>query len=400
MTPDRLRREFVRLSHRGLGVRELSLTAATILRRAVPFEGVCVLTFDPASLLPTGEVIENGLPPEVVPRLTEIEIGLPDYNKFTALSHAASPVASLSAATGGRLDDSLRQRELRRPSGFEDELRAVLRSDSQVWGALTLLRERGRPHFTDAEVRQVATLTAPLAEGLRRSLLLGELANNPGGELGVVILTDDNRIEFANPAAGELLAELSPPGTVDQNQLPIVVQGVADRTRELATSSAIADSTVPANAASSDRNAAEADRPGLVARSRVRTRANRWLVLRGSLLGTDAVARVAVIIEPAKAPELAPLIAAAYGLTTRERTVTQHVANGYATGEIAARMHVSTWTVQDHLKAIFAKTGTGTRGELVARLFFDHYAPRLDDTAQKIPPGDPHPLVARAQEID
>jgi hypothetical protein len=33
--------------------------------------------------------------------------------------------------------------------------------------------------------------------------------------------------------------------------------------------------------------------------------------------------------------------------------------------------------VQDHLKGIFGKTGTGTRGELVARLFFDHYAPRL-----------------------
>ena len=33
--------------------------------------------------------------------------------------------------------------------------------------------------------------------------------------------------------------------------------------------------------------------------------------------------------------------------------------------------------MQDHLKSIFEKTGTGTRGGLVARLFFDHYAPRL-----------------------
>jgi hypothetical protein len=53
------------------------------------------------------------------------------------------------------------------------------------------------------------------------------------------------------------------------------------------------------------------------------------------------------------------------------------VARGFPTNEIALRLHLSAYTVQDHLKSIFGKTGTSSRGDLVARLFFDHYAPRL-----------------------
>jgi DNA-binding CsgD family transcriptional regulator len=370
VSSERTRDEIVRLTHRSMGVREFSLAASRALRRTVPFDGVCLLTFDPASLLPTGEVIENGLPADVVPRLTEIEIGEPDYNKFASLARAGKPAASLSDATEGRLDRSLRQRELRRPGGFEDELRAVLVSDSETWGALTLLRERGRPHFAPADVRYVASVAGLLAEGLRRALLLGELAANAESTLGLVVLADDNSIVSANPAARGLLDELEPSGGAGAEQPPIVVQGVADRARTAAASGS----------------------PGLIARARVRARSGRWLVVRGSLLGEGAAAQVAVVVEPAHASDLAPLIAAAYGLTARERTVTQLVAQGFATGEIATRLHMSPWTVQDHLKAIFAKTGTGTRGELVARLFFDHYAPQLDDTAPlRRDPGGPVP---------
>jgi len=116
-----------------------------------------------------------------------------------------------------------------------------------------------------------------------------------------------------------------------------------------------------------------------MARARARTRSGRWLVVRGSVLGEGANARTAVVIEPAGSPEIAPLIADAYGLTDRERALTELVARGHPTSEIADRLHLSPYTVQDHLKAIFDKVDVGRRGELVARLFFDHYAPRLTD---------------------
>jgi DNA-binding CsgD family transcriptional regulator len=113
------------------------------------------------------------------------------------------------------------------------------------------------------------------------------------------------------------------------------------------------------------------------ASARVRAPSGRWLLVRGSMLGDGADARTAVLLEAAQAPELAPLIADGYGLTQRERTVTQLVAQGASTDEIAGRLYLSPYTVQDHLKAVFDKVGVSTRGELVARLFFDHYAPRL-----------------------
>jgi hypothetical protein len=159
-TRARVRADVVRLAHRGLAMDEFASRVRGTLAKAVPFDGACLSTFDRATLPPTGCAVENGLPPAATLRPYELEARVPDFNAFTALAHGVQPAASLSGATGGDLDRSRRQRELRRPDGFGDELRAALVGTSGTWGAATLLRDASQPHFTRTEVGFVSSVVA------------------------------------------------------------------------------------------------------------------------------------------------------------------------------------------------------------------------------------------------
>ena len=80
------------------------------------------------------------------------------------------------------------------------------------------------------------------------------------------------------------------------------------------------------------------------------------------------------------------MVADMHGRRSRDivdAAITALVARGLPTAEIADRLHLSGYTVQDHLKSIFDKSGTSTRGELVSRLFLEHHVARLDDTDRK-----------------
>jgi DNA-binding CsgD family transcriptional regulator len=355
---ERVRGDVLRLVHRGLTVPDFSRELGAVLCRAVPAEGTCLMTTDPATMLPTAEYVANGLPAPALLRLVEIEMREPDYNKWTLLARASRPAASLSEVTEGDLDRSLRQREIRRPGGFADELRVVLSGSAGTWGELTVFREANRPHFADAEVHFLAAMAGIVADGLRRSLLLDEAAAGTG-DVGILVLDADNGVTMSNPAAQSWLDAM---GIGDRAgaRLPVAIPAVARQARALCA---------PPGAAPTPDT-----RP---ARARVRTRTGQWLVVRGSVLGEHPDAPVAVTLEPARPAELAPLMAYAYGLTPGERRVTELVAQGMSTRQIADRLHLSNYTVQDHLKSVFTKSGTTSRGDLTARLFVDHYASSL-----------------------
>jgi DNA-binding NarL/FixJ family response regulator len=115
-------------------------------------------------------------------------------------------------------------------------------------------------------------------------------------------------------------------------------------------------------------------------RLRTRTRSGQWLVLHASRLsGPDAAGRTAIIIEPAQPAEVAPLVLRAYSLTEREAAVSGFVLRGLSTDDIARVLCISPLTVQQHVKAIFDKTGVRSRRELVGQIFAQYYRPRLQN---------------------
>lgn len=354
----RAQHEIVRLCHAGLDSATLRREVMTHVRQVVPTDAWCFPTADPATLMITGNVGE-GLPPDAAPRFFEVEYSEDDFNKFAELARRPRPVADLSEATGGDLSRSARWREVFHPLGLDDDLRAALVAEGSCWGYLALHRAGARGVFAAAELEFVSRVVDHLAEGLRVSLILDTAETEETTEgPGLVLLDDAFDVAATTPAAERWLGELRADERPDIGALPASVYAVAARLRALEQSGS----------------------PGaeLMPRSRLRTRSGRWLIVHATRL-TDGGrrGRIAVIIEPAHPAEVAPLIARAYDLSTREREIAQQVIRGSSTSEIAEQLFISGNTVQDHLKSIFEKVGVSSRRELVARIWTQQYWPRV-----------------------
>jgi DNA-binding CsgD family transcriptional regulator len=366
---DRTFRELVRLCHAGLDARTLRHQVLRQLQTVVPIDAAFFATLDPTTLLFTSVVVDDLLAPASL-RFLHNEFQEPDVNKFVQLAHVRHPARGLEQATAGHWQQSPRFREILAPLGLGDELRTVLRAGGACWGAMCLHRASSAPSFAAREAAFLERVSPHLAEGLRTALLLDELSGSSlevAPAAGVLLLADDFTLMATTPAADAWLAELAPVDWPPRLELPQVIYEVAARLQaiEQAAESTMAESTRLAPA-----------------RARLRTRTGHWLVVHAARLTSGGGAGpLAVVLEEARAPEIEPLLMAAFGLTPREAEIARLVSQGRSTAEIAEALTISVYTVQDHLKAIFDKTGTRSRGELVAHLFAQHYLPQISSGA-------------------
>lgn len=363
-------------AERAVDAFELFSRASAGLRRLVPFDAAVWTAADPETGLITAPMlVENLGSGEGCADYWESELLEENVVPFRELARASVPAAGLRAATGDLPARSSRFRRLMLGQGMHDELRAVLRIGERPWGLVSLFRTTDS--FGTDDVMLLAGLSRPLAEQLRRCARPPESEPRTGQPApGLILFDESGEAMSINDEARQHLALLpkgpsfpSPLGL----RLPIWVIGTALQARAVADGRDHGD-----------------------ARMRIRTTEGRWLTCHASCLTRPGglPGPVALVIEPATPADLAVLVADAYGLTSRELQITQLVARGKTTAEIATTLVISPHTVRDHLKTVFAKAGVSSRGELVARLFTEHYWPALPEPTPIQRPGQP-PAQAR-----
>ncbi|BDV31401.1 helix-turn-helix transcriptional regulator [Microbacterium terricola] len=358
MALDRARSDIDVISRAGLPLTTFMDEATTAVQKAVPFVGACLSTMDPATALVSStrkfDALEGSNDADV--QWAQIEYGADDPTAMTAILVSGRVAASVHDAMAGDVERSVRMSRLMLPHfGFRDEARVVFADRTGAWGAISIFRGTDDAPFTAADVEFLRTVAPAFTRGIRTGLLADVSTRGARSAIGpaVVIFDAQDRIVQSSHGADVQLARMSDvPNTGD----PLTtVQALVSWARRFA------------------RGEVEG-----VPRIRLRASDGVWLVLRAAPLGGigERAGDVVVTIEEARPQEVIDLVAAAFGLTLREREVVALVLRGSDTREIAAALHLSPYTVQDHLKSVFEKAGVASRRELVARVYFDQYVPR------------------------
>ncbi len=263
----------------------------------------------------------------------------PDVNRFADLMGRREKVAAISTSTGNQPSSSARFREMIEPTGTADELRVAFSDPYGIWMSLVVFTQR---EMTQADLRFVSDVVPAATNALRsvtaRSLDGSAPAADPGdGSAPSVLLLDgSDRIVSADAVARKRLALLPGPGG---DQAPGVMSFLAARARW--------------------------DRTGGPATARMRALDGRWFMIDVSVLDDAGSGNVAAVMQPAPSELVLDSVLRAMGLSAREREVAALLAQGRPTKSIAAMLGLSPWTVQDHVKAVYAKTGV-SRADLGA----------------------------------
>lgn len=323
--------------------RSLRLELVEEIRRTVGFDAYAWLLTDPST--------EVGASPladvpwlEELPEQVRLKYLTP-VNRWTTMSRP--PVRSLRLATGDRPEESLVWRELLVRYDVTDAASVVFRDRHGCWAFLELWRTGSAPPYSDTDADALAAIAAPVTTALRRCQAhTFELHAPVPGRTGpvVLMLSADLAVRAQTPETDEYLRVLVPPDA-DRRPIPAGAYNVA---AQLLAVEAGVDHHAPS--------------------ARVHLADGIWLTLQAARLGeTGPRDDIAVTIERTPPADRLELFSLAGGLTTREAEVLAHLATGADTRQTAEALFLSEHTIQDHLKAIFAKTGAPNRRVLLAR---------------------------------
>ncbi len=355
---------------------ELFAALSHEVNKVVPFDGSMWFGVDPSTVLAVAPARFEALDDGYCQTFWEGEFYEPDVALYRDLVRQPTPAAGLRQVTADRPLRSSRYRRFVTPQGYDDELRVAFRSGDNTWAVAALYREKGRRPFSQDDVALMAGLSGVVGAAVRTRVAAGTVASPLCTAPGLLMFDASNVLVSANVEANQWLDDICG-----------AVSGGTETWRELLPDGSANDlrSAIPILPLLARARAVAAGVDEGPARLRLRDRKGRWLVFHASCLtGGIADGAVTVVVEPAKSTDVAPIIIEAYGLSPRERDVVRAIARGLSTPDIASELFLSAHTVRYYIKSVFEKVGVSTRGELVAKLFADHYSDPMHATAVHI----------------
>jgi len=275
------------LAGAGLSAQRLLEEATRRIDQVVPCDGYFLAATDPQTTLSLGAGVVRDLPIELCAPTWDYEFLVPDVLKFADIARSGRTVADLHDATAGRPERSARWREYAAASGFRAELRTTFNAGGLTWGIGQFDRLGDASRFSDEEKDWLERVTPIVARGLRQALLAQPASTAAERGPGLVLLDATGTLVSATAEAAAWLDEVEPTCVVATDggvPMPFEAHAYAAMLRAAAR-----DGDCPPPP-----------------RTRLRTRTGVWLLVHGSIMpGTE---QLALIIEPAKASEVAPLI--------------------------------------------------------------------------------------------
>lgn len=319
-----VRRDVTALATAGLDVVQLHEAAIALVDRVVPCDLTCWASMDPGSgVFATMTSGVNRIPQQYEPVLATCEYTPGEPHTFASLARRGDTVARLEDKRATRFN------EVWRPLGLRHELRSLFRAGAICWGGAGMVRTG---EFSEREVEFMTSVAPALGAATR---LASRAAVHGTGAPAIVVVTRDGTVRASTASAARWRDELE---DIAPGRFAVMLRAVAAGART-----------------------------GTF-RARVRDARGGWILFEASELVGGDDGEAAVTISRASAADLLELLLEAHGTSSREQDVCHEVLAGRPTSGIAARLEISPYTVQDHLKSLFAKFGVRSRAELVAKL--------------------------------
>jgi DNA-binding CsgD family transcriptional regulator len=318
----------------------------------VPFDAYAFSVCDPDTGI-MAHTVADGIPVALARMYVEV--------LYPSVAGIPAEISSRGCSVFSMAEEAPLIQRAFRTYGVQDETHVSISTPGRLWGTWCMMRFGSSPSGSRKHFPFLERIAPHIARGLQSAALIDHALSDDAEDSvretapGVLVLDSANRATLRTERAEMWLADLRDVGLAVPDEIPLSVISLASRLR-----------------ASGKAGRGEEQ-------VRVRGLSGRWYVLRASLSLPDASGEssLVVVIRPAMALEVATILTRLYGFSVREREVIAALVRGEATKTIAASLGLSPHTVTEHIDRACSKLGVRGRKALIAKLFFQGYAPKL-----------------------